>query len=49
VTFVVELAKKEKQFLLGPKADTEKNPPVNGAGLSLSYLSKVLCSMPTAT
>jgi len=47
--FVVVLAKKEKQSLRGPRADIEKNPPVNGAGLSSNYLNRVLYSMPTET
>lgn len=37
VMFVVELAKKEKQFLRGAKPGTEKNPPVNGAGLNSNW------------
>jgi hypothetical protein len=34
--FAVVLVKKEKQPLLGQRKGIEKNPPVNGAGLSLN-------------
>jgi len=46
---VAVLEESTKKYQLGIKVGTEKNPPVNGAGLSLSFLNRVQYSMPTVT